>query len=141
LAATDPQATVPPQPSSNGLGATVQEVSERASLLVREEIELAKAEITDKLNKLLKGAVVGLAAGIFAVVGLLFLLHGLAWLAWYELPVNDQSFFWGFFLVAAVLFVLGGLAGFLAARLLRKGSPPVPQMAIDEARKTKETLT
>jgi uncharacterized membrane protein YqjE len=137
-----PPPTAPPPGAPNGnLAATVQEISERASLLVREEIELARAEMTEKLTKLAKGAAVGAAAGIFAIVGLLFLLHGLAWLAWYELPVNDQSFFWGFFLVAAVLFILGGLAGFLAARYFRKGSPPTPKMAIDEAKKTKETLT
>lgn len=139
--APPPPPTTPPPVTPNGnLAATVQEISERASLLVREEIELAKAEMTEKVTKLAKGAIVGAVAGIFAVVGLLFLLHGFAWLAWYELPVNDQAFFWGFFLVAAVLFIFGGLAGFLAARFFKKGSPPTPKMAIDEAKKTRETL-
>ena len=32
-----------------------------------------------------------------------------------------------------MLFLLGGLAGFLAARFFKKGSPPTPQMAIEEA--------
>lgn len=121
------------------LSQTVQEISERASLLVREEIELAKAEITEKVTKLLKAAVVGIAAGIFVVVGLLFLLHGAAWLAWWALPVGDQ-FFWGFFVVAGLLFLLGGLAGYLAARFMREGSPPTPDMAIGEAQKIKKTL-
>ena len=119
---------------------TVQDISERVSILVREEIELAKAEVTEKVTKLLKGIVVGLAAGIFAVFGLLFFLHGLAWLAWFALPVGNSAFFWGFFVVAGLLFVLGGVAGFLAARFFKGGAPPVPEMAIDEAGKIKRTL-
>jgi uncharacterized membrane protein YqjE len=122
------------------LAATVQEISERASLLVREEIELAKAEITEKVTKLVKGAIVGIAAGIFVVIGLLFLLHGLAWLAWFALPVGNQAFFWGFFVVAGVLFLLGGIAGFLAARFLKAGKSPTPDMAIDEAHRIVETV-
>jgi len=121
------------------LSQTVQEISERASLLVREEIELAKAEITEKVTKLAKAAAVGAAAGIFVLIGLLFLLHGAAWLAWYVLPVGD-GYFWGFFVVAGLLFVLGGLAGYLASRFLRAGSPPTPEMAIDEAGKIKRML-
>jgi uncharacterized membrane protein YqjE len=119
---------------------TVQDISERVALLVRDEIELAKAEVIEKVTKLLKGIVVGLAAGIFVVTGLLFFLHGLAWLAWFALPVGDSAFFWGFFIVAGMLFVLGGIAGYLAARFLKDSSPPVPAMAIDEAGKIKRTL-
>jgi uncharacterized membrane protein YqjE len=119
---------------------TVQEISERMAGLVRDEIELAKAEVTEKVTKLLKGIVVGLACGIFVVTGLLFFLHGLAWLAWFALPVGNSAFFWGFFVVAGLLFVLGGVAGYLAARFFKESSPPVPAMAIDEAGKIKRTL-
>ena len=125
---------------THDLAQTVQEISERASLLVREEIELAKAEITTKITKLLRGIVIGVAAGIFVVVGLLFLLHGLAWFAWYALPVGNSSFFWGFFVVAGLLFLTGGICGYLAARFFKAGAPPTPDMAIDEAGKIKRTL-
>ena len=117
----------------------IQEVSERVSLLVHEEIELAKVEVTEKVTRLIKGAVVGIAAGIFLVFGLIYLLHGFAWLAWYELFPNEQ-FFWGFFVVAAVLFLVGALAGYIAARAVKSGSPPTPQLAIDEAKLIKETV-
>ncbi len=119
---------------------TVEEISKRVSLLVREEIELAKAEVTTKVTKLLKGIVIGVAAGVFAVTGLLFFLHGLAWLAWFALPVGNSAFFWGFFVVAGLLFVMGGIAGFLAAKFLKESTPPTPDMAIDEAGKIKKTL-
>ena len=129
---------IPPNNTQN-IAQAIQEVSERAQLLVREEIELAKTEISEKLSRLVKGMVVGLAAGIFVVCGLMFVLHGLAWLAWFEL-FPDQQYFWGFFVVAAVLFLLGALAGFLAARAFRRGAPPTPAMAIDEAKRIKETV-
>jgi uncharacterized membrane protein YqjE len=120
--------------------AAITEVSERAQMLVREEIELAKAELTEKISKLVKGAIVGIAAGVFVVIGLLFVLHGLAWLAWFELFPNDQ-FFWGFFVVAGALFLLGALAGLLAARAFRSGAPPTPEMAIGEAKLIRHTVT
>ena len=129
-----------PEPSTSDLAKAIQEVSERASLLVREEIELAKVEVTTKITKLLRGIVIGAFAGIFVLTGLLFLLHGLAWFAWWALPVGNGSFFWGFFVVAGVLFVLGGIAGYLAARFFKAGQPPVPAMAIDEAQKIKRTF-
>jgi uncharacterized membrane protein YqjE len=133
---TDQQ--TPPNNSQN-IAQAIQEVSERAQMLVREEIELAKVEIGEKVSKLVKGAVVGAAAGIFVVAGLLLVLHGFAWLAWYELFANDQ-FFWGFFVVAAVLFLLGALAGFMAARAFKAGSPPTPELAIDEAKRIRSTV-
>jgi uncharacterized membrane protein YqjE len=125
--------------NTQNIAKAIDEVSQRAVLLVQEEIELAKAEVTEKVTKLIKGAVVGIAAGIFAVFGLVFLLHGLAWLAWFEL-FPDNQFFWGFFVVAAVLFLLGALAGFIAARAFKSGSPPTPAMAIDEAKLIRETV-
>ena len=127
--------------SAAGIADAINQISERASNLVREEIELAKAEVTEKLTKLVKGAIVGGAAAIFAIFGLVLLLEGFAWLAWFALPTGDNEIFWGFFLVAGVLFILGGIAGFLAAKLLKSGAPPVPAMAIDEAIKTKQELT
>ena len=126
---------------AHDLAQTVQDISERAALLVREEIELAKAEVTEKITKLLRGIVIGLAAGFFVAIGLLFLLHGMAWLAWYVLPTgNNLSYFWGYFVVAGLLFALGGLAGFLAAKFFKESTPPVPKMAIDEAGKIRKTL-
>lgn len=119
---------------------SLQEISEKSQLLIREEIELAKLEVTEKVTKLAKGAAVGIVAGIFAIFGLNLLLHGLSWLAFYVLPVPSQAVFWGFFLIAGVLFLLGGLAGFLASRFLKGGAPPTPEMAIEEGKKIKDTV-
>ena len=58
---------------------------------------------------------------------LVFLLHGFAWLAWYRARSPTTTFFWGFFIVAGVLFLLGALAGFLASRAFKAGAPPTPR--------------
>jgi uncharacterized membrane protein YqjE len=126
---------------AQGIATAIAEVSERATLLVREEIELAKAEVAEKATKLVKGAVVGVAAGVFLITALFFVLIGCAWLLYFYLPVGDFAYFWGFFAMAAILVVLGVIAGLIAAKVVKKGSPPVPSMAIEEARKIRETVS
>ena len=91
------------EPSTSELARAIQEVSERASLLVREEIELAKAEMTEKVTKLLKGAVVGIAAGIFAVAALIYLIHSLSW-GIFALVSDDINYVWLGYLIAGGLF-------------------------------------
>jgi uncharacterized membrane protein YqjE len=128
----------PGQSADKSLGEVVAEVSEKASLLVREEIELAKAEITDKVSKLTRGAAIAAAAGVFAVFGVVMLFHTLAW---FLNDLFDWTSVWpGFALVTAGLFLLAGLAGLIAYRLFKKGAPPTPQLAIEEARRTRAEL-
>jgi hypothetical protein len=43
--------------------------------------------------------------------------------------------------MAVILLVLGAVAGLLAARAVKRGSPPVPNMAIEEARKIRDTVS
>jgi VIT1/CCC1 family predicted Fe2+/Mn2+ transporter len=120
------------------IAAAITEISEHATLLIRDEVELAKAEISVKLRKLLTGAVVGLTAGGFIILAGFFVLIGLAFLISYEL--NASELFWGFFIVAGLMLVLAALGGFLAFKALRGGAPPAPTMAIDEARKIREAV-
>ena len=126
--------------STSEIGRAIQEVSERASLLVREEIELAKAEMTEKVTKLVKGAVVGIVAGIFAVFALIYLVHSLSWGIW-ALVSDDINFVWlGDLIAGGLLLLIGGLAGFLAMRFVKGGTPPKPAMAIEEAQLIKQTV-
>ena len=128
-----------PEPSERGtpgsersVGELVVEVSEKTSTLVREEIELAKAEIREKVSQLIRGSVVGIVAGVFFFLALILAMHGVAWL------LNDLFFeddVWLGFLVEAAGFVLiGAILGLLAYRALQKGAPPTPDMAIEEAK-------
>jgi uncharacterized membrane protein YqjE len=137
---TPPPSEQRPEPPQN-IATAITEVSERATLLVREEIELAKAEVSEKASKLIRGAVVGVAAGVFVVMALVFALVGCAWLLYYYLPGNAFTYFWGFFAMAVILLLLGAIAGLIAARAVKKSSPPVPNMAIEEARKIRDTVS
>ncbi len=128
--------------SKQGIATAITEVTERAGVLIREEIELAKTEIAEKTTRLAKGAVVAIAAGVFFFTALFFVLIGCAWLLYYELPIgNEFTYFWGFFAMALILVALGVIAGLIAARAVRSGSPPTPDMAIEEARKIRETVS
>jgi hypothetical protein len=123
------------------LGKAIQEVSERASLLVREEIALAKAEMTDKVKGLVRGAVIGAAAGIFILAGLIYFLQAIALLIWELIDNGGTSYYLGFLILAGILFLVAGLAGYLAARLFRKSTPPTPKMALEEAQLIRQTIS
>ncbi len=130
------------KPGPPGIATAITEVTERASVLIREEIELAKTEMTEKATRLAKGAVVAIAAGVFFFTALFFVLIGCAWLLYYELPIgNEFTYFWGFFAMALILVFLGVIAGLLAAKAVKAGAPPTPTMAIEEARKIRETVS
>ena len=128
----------PAPPEQRPLADLVVEVSENASTLVREEIELAKAEVSQKVAKILRGSAVGAAAGIFAFLALILILHGIAWLLGEEL--FDGNIWAGYFVTAGIFLLIAALAGFIAFRALKAGSPPVPEQAIEEAKLTKEML-
>jgi hypothetical protein len=130
------------QAGQQGIAAAITEVTERASVLIREEVELAKTEITEKATRLAKGAVVGIVAGVFFFTALFFVLIGCAWLLYYELPIgNEFTYFWGFFAMAVILVVFGVIAGLLAYKAVKAGAPPTPDMAIEEARKIRDTVS
>jgi uncharacterized membrane protein YqjE len=134
---------LPPDGYGNGapdveapLGDIVNRISVNASALVREEIELAKAEMEIKVKRLVRGAVVGMTAGFFVFLGLIFAFHSLAW------GLNDffDGVWEGFLITTGLLFLLAGLAGFIAYRSIKAGAPPTPDLAIEEAKRTKEAL-
>ncbi len=120
------------------LGDVVTEVSEKASLLVREEIELAKAELTEKVTKLGKGAGALAAAGVLAVFALIYLFHALAW--FFVDAFNWNTVWPGYLLTFAVIVAIGAVAAFLGIRWLKGGAPPTPELAIEEAKRTRAML-
>lgn len=134
----EPTATPPPEPDRKSVTELVFDVSERASTLVREEIALAKTEVGEKVGSILRGSVVGLAAGTFAFLALILAMHGVAWL------INDLFFeddVWpGYFIEAALFLLIAAIAGLVAYRSVQAGAPPIPEQAIEEAKKTKAVL-
>ena len=123
--------------AEKSLGEIVTEVSEKASMLVREEIELAKAEVTTKVKTIAKGAGVAVAAGVFLTFAVVMLLHTLAW---FINDLLDTTVIWpGFAITTGILILFAAIAGLLAKRWLSTG-PPTPDMAIEEAKLTRESL-
>jgi uncharacterized membrane protein YqjE len=119
------------------VGELVFEISDRASILVREEIELAKTEVTEKLNRLLAGGVTALVAGIFVLLALSLAMLGIAWL------LNDlvfDNFYMGFFAEAAFFLLIAAGSGLYAWRSFKKASPPTPDMAIEEAKEIRSAF-
>lgn len=128
----------PPEPEHRSVAELVFDVTENASTLIREEIELGKAEISEKLGKILRGSVVGVAAGVFAFLALILVMEGFAWLLNEE--VFDGKAWPGFFVEAAIFLLVAAGAGYFAYRSVSAGAPPTPDQAIEEAKLTKEML-
>ena len=118
---------------AQGLGASAKGVAEHASTLVRLELELAALEVKRKVTAL--GIGIGLALG--AAVLLVFALgFGLATIA---AGIATALPWWASLLIVTggILLVVG-ILGLLAMRSIKKGTPPVPEQAITEAKLTKE---
>ncbi|MGK2954417.1 MAG: phage holin family protein [Solirubrobacterales bacterium] len=125
-------------PADKTVGELVFEVTEQTSALIREEIELAKTEVSEKVTVLARGSAVGIAAGVFAFLALILLMHAFA------LGLNSLFFEsepWAGYLIEAVIFIaIAAGAGYFAYNSFEKTGAPVPTEAIEEAQKIKATL-
>ena len=129
------------QPQTSELARAVQDVTERAQILIREEIELAKAEMITKGVRLAKGLAFALIAGIFLLFALIYFLHGASYGIWNLLNFDGEDVWAGYMIVAGLIFVLGIVLGLLGARFVKKGAPPTPNMAIEEAQLIRQTVS
>jgi uncharacterized small protein (DUF1192 family) len=130
-------------PDRNGhqenLATAVTEVSERVTVLVSEEIALAKAEVSQKLRSIGRGAAAVAFGAVFGVFAIIFALETLAW-GIDAIFVNGAGNLWlGFAITCGVLGFLTIVAFMFAWRKLRVGAP-TPKMAIDEAKRIRETV-
>jgi membrane protein YdbS with pleckstrin-like domain len=122
-------------PQQQNVATAISEVSERLSVLVREEVELAKVEVTQKAMSLARGAAAVAAGAVFAVFAIVFGLLTLAW------GLNSLiSTLWIGFAIVFVLLLVLTLAAFLFAWRKFKVGAPTPKMAIDEAKKIRATV-
>jgi hypothetical protein len=113
----------------------VTEVSEKMSVLVREEIELAKTEVVTKVSSIARGAAAVAVGAVFGVFALVFVLLSIAW------GVNSATgSLWLGFVVVMVLLLALTVGAFLFAWRKLKVGPPTPNMAIGEAKKIRATI-
>ena len=121
--------------SDGGLGAAAKQVAEHASSLARLELELAKLEISRKVAALGIGIGLGLGAALFVLFAIGFLLAAAA-----AALATTISTWLALLLVGAGIFLLAGLLGALALGAIKRGTPPVPEQAIREAKLTQTAL-
>lgn len=124
----------------DSIAAAITQVSESLGALVHDEIELAKAEVAHKGMSLLRGAGAVAAGAVFGVFAVVLALLTLAW-GIDALLISGVGDIWlGFLIVTGALVLLTLLSFTFAWRKLRVGAP-TPTMAIDEARKIRETVS
>lgn len=129
----------PAASADKSIGEIVAEVSDKASLLVREEIELAKAEVRTKVKRLGRAGAVGAAAGVFVLLALYMLLFAIGFLI-VDIFGFEGTIWPGFLIGTGLFLALAALAGLLAYRFLKAGTPPTPQLAIEEAKETRKAI-
>ncbi len=121
--------------SSPGLGQAAKQVAERASTLVRLELELAALELRQKLAALGKGIGLGVGAAVFGLFALGFLLATIS-----AALATFLATWLALLLVTISLLVVTGVLAMLALRSVKRGTPPVPEQAIEEAKLTSTAL-
>lgn len=130
---------VRPEAGQNGqsehVGALVSQLTSDVSRLVRDELQLAKAELKVKGKE--AGVGVGLfgGAGTVALYGLGALIAAAILGLAYVVPAWLSAL-----IVAAVLFVIAGIAALLGKRHVSHAGPPVPQHAVDGVHEDLEAL-
>ena len=120
---------------SQGVGAAVKQVAERTSSIVRLELELAALE--------LKRKVVSLGLGIGFAIGALVMLVFMAAFVYAAIGAALSLVMptWAALLVVAgILLLKVAVLGLLALNRIKRGTPPVPEQAIREAKLTTEAL-
>ncbi|MBK8868430.1 MAG: phage holin family protein [Dermatophilaceae bacterium] len=117
------------------IGQLVASATRDVSTIVRAEIDLAKAEISEGVKHGGKGAGMFAGAAFFGLFGLGFLLTALAWgLVALGLPT------WaGFLIVAVLLFVGAAIFALIGKKALAKAKP-VPEKAIASTQETIATI-
>jgi uncharacterized membrane protein YqjE len=130
-----PTRATDPRQANGGLGGAAKKVAQHASSIAKLELELAGLELKKKVQALAIGIGLAIGAAIcaFFMVGFLFATIAAAFATflatWFALLV-----------VTVLLLALAGALGLLALGRIKKGTPPVPELAIREAKLTQEAL-
>lgn len=112
------------------LGALVHRLTEQIPTLVRSEVRLAQAELTDKGKRAGVGIGVLGAAGMLAHFGLAVLVAAAILALALVLPAWASAL-----VVAAVLFIAAGVAALVGRSRVRTATPPKPELAIEGVRR------
>jgi uncharacterized membrane protein YqjE len=116
-------------PRDHSIGELVKDLATETSTLVRQEIDLAKAEMTDRGKRAGKGV------GMLAAGGVVALLALGALTACFITALDDAMPTWLAALIVTVVYA--AIAGALMAtgrKQVREAAPPVPEQTIESVK-------
>jgi hypothetical protein len=117
------------------LGALVHDLSEQTSQLVRSEVQLAKAELTQK------GKEAGLGIGLFSAAGLLAFFGAAVLITTAILALALALPAWASALIIGVLLLAAaGIAAVMGKNKVAEASPPKPERAMEGMREVIATI-
>jgi hypothetical protein len=128
--------TEPTTPAADASTAElVQRMSEQVTRLVRDELQLARAELT------YKGKKAGLGVGLFGGAGIIALYGVGCLVAAAILGLAAGVPYWlAALIVALVLFIVAGGAAFFGRRQVQEATPPVPTETVEGVKQDIEAL-
>jgi hypothetical protein len=100
-----------------GIGAVFSELLGEVTALIRNEIRLAKAEVAEKIRRMLIGLVLTVAGAFMLLLALIFVLEA----AVGGLMLLNLNFALSALIVAAVVLLVGGTVVWLGIRRLKVG--------------------
>lgn len=118
--------TVQNDPRDESIGALLKQLSEQTSTLVRQELDLAKAEMTQK------GKRAGLGAGMFGAAGVLGLLAlGALTACLIALLATAMKVWIAALIVTVVYAAAAGVVALAGKNKVQEATPPVPEQTVD----------
>jgi hypothetical protein len=126
---------IPSGHMNGGIRGAAKQIAEHASSIVKLEIELAQLELKKKATALGLGAALGIGAAIFGFLMLAFFFATLA-----AVFATFLSTWAALLLVTLILLALTAVLALLARGRINEGTPPLPELAIQEAQLTQEAL-
>jgi hypothetical protein len=125
----------PPDPTQASTGELIGRLGDQLSRLVRDEVRLAQAEVTQKAERL------GIGVGLFGGAGVVALL-GLGALVTAAVlgPANVMSGWLAAIVVAVVLLAVAGTLALIGKKDVDKATPPLPTEAIAGVRADTDTV-
>ncbi len=128
---------------SDSIADLVKDLRDEALLLVRQEVALAKTEISEKIARILRNTGYALAGALVAFLGLVFILQAVTVLVGIGLKkagLSDEQCLWlAPLIVGAVVAILGTIFVTKGIATVKK-EPLVPEKTIDSLKNDKEWI-
>jgi len=129
------RAAQPSAAQGSSTGDLVKQLSEQVSVLVRDELKLARLEMTAK------GKQAGLGAGMLGGSGLIALYGVACLLACAVIAISGVVAAWlAALIVGVALLAVSGIAALLGKARLRRATPPVPEQAVGSVKADVEEI-